>query len=243
MPKILAALLLVLCATPLLADERPTEQSLGFYSDGSLLHAANLGLEAEGFVKLFQPRNRGWLNDSLKAVLLNTAQEIHRRYPNAERLQAGDIAAEKGGDLSGHASHQNGLDADLVYYRMDHREMGTQTTQGFDETFVTNDKVTRNFDAERNWEFLKLLAAGTKLNRIFMDPAIKRTLCLRAAALGKSQTHAEVLRHLSPYDNHANHMHVRIHCPLGNPRCKEQQDPPVGSGCDRIVLERDVIAD
>jgi hypothetical protein len=56
-------------------------------------------------------------------LLLAVAKEFHDSHPGAPRLVIGDISRLGGGPLDEHASHQNGLDVDVYYPRLDGREL------------------------------------------------------------------------------------------------------------------------
>jgi murein endopeptidase len=45
-----------------------------------------------------------------------------RRFPHAPRIVIGDISRKGGGYFPGHASHQQGLDADIYFPRADNAE-------------------------------------------------------------------------------------------------------------------------
>jgi penicillin-insensitive murein endopeptidase len=214
----------------------PTSEAIGSYSNGSLSNADALPLKGPGFLKLFVPRKRNFSTIELNTLLKDAAKELARLYPEGERLQIGDQSAKKGGAISGHASHQNGLDVDIAYLRKNHREQSPNATAGFDEEFVLKGSVSKNFDLERNWAALKLFSRLGELNRVFMDVEIKRALCKYAESHGELKAEAETLRALRPWPNHANHMHVRIHCPRGNSRCLAQEAPPPGPGCSASEL-------
>ena len=75
--------------------------------------------------------NRSWRRfgtDRLVRVLLRVAARYHRAHPTAARMAIGDLSRPHGGDFGprfgyiGHASHQNGLDADVYYPRRDGTE-------------------------------------------------------------------------------------------------------------------------
>ena len=61
-------------------------------------------------------------------MLLRVARAHQRAHPSAPRMAIGDISRAHGGDFGprfgyiGHASHQNGLDADVYYPRADGAE-------------------------------------------------------------------------------------------------------------------------
>src|SRR5918994_3244654 len=71
---------------------------------------------------------RRWGTDRLVRVLLRVAREHRAAHPHAPRMAIGDLSRPHGGDFGpqfgyiGHATHQNGLDADVYYPRADGRE-------------------------------------------------------------------------------------------------------------------------
>ncbi|MGH2992111.1 MAG: penicillin-insensitive murein endopeptidase [Solirubrobacterales bacterium] len=75
--------------------------------------------------------NRGWRRwgtDRLVRTTLQVVRDFAAAHPRAPRIGIGDLSRPRGGDfgprygLPGHASHQNGLDVDLYYPRLDRRE-------------------------------------------------------------------------------------------------------------------------
>jgi murein endopeptidase len=119
-------------ATP----EPPAEPSraVGLPYDGRLVRGRQLPAAGTGFLTwdpiLKRVGNRGWrrwgtgrLLASIRRVLAAHA----RRHPDAPPVLIGDLSRPRGGDFGprfggiGHASHQNGLDADIYYPRLDGR--------------------------------------------------------------------------------------------------------------------------
>lgn len=221
-------------ALPALAQPaEPLNQVHGFYSKGTMKAASSMPQEGKGLLHIFHNRKRFYGSDGLIEIIESAAAEMSIRHPGLDRLQVGDIAAEQGGFISGHASHQNGLDADIVYYRMNHQEQNDPNgLKGFEESFVVKGKVTSNFDVARNWELVKLFEQSGRLNRIFVDEKIKEALCFHALSIGEIKSHEDALKKLRPYANHDDHLHVRITCPATSAKC-EKQDPVLEatSGC------------
>ncbi len=223
-----------------MVHSRNYEQSIGSYAaDGKLVRADQLQLESEGLLKIFRPRNRGFGSVDLVSFLENTARELRRQFPEAEPLQIGDTSQEWGGPISGHGSHQNGLDADLIYLRKDRRVMPTDTTNGFDEMFVVNGKLSTNFDLVGNWKLFSIMASTGRVNRIFVDAKIKKAFCDYTLTHGTRTDSKEILRLIRPWTNHADHLHVRLHCPPFSPNCVPQSAIPEGDGCDDLESIRD----
>jgi murein endopeptidase len=75
--------------------------------------------------------NRWWRRygtDRLVETLLRVLGEFQDEHPDAPRVGVGDLSRPGGGNFGrrfgapGHASHQNGLDADVYYPRLDRLE-------------------------------------------------------------------------------------------------------------------------
>lgn len=216
------------------------EQSVGYYTQGRLVNPSSLPAEGDGFIKIRRPRVRGFASSELNTMIQVVAQEVRQSFPNRDRLQIGDVANQKGGTLGKHKSHQNGLDADIVYYRTNNKEQDPNWAGGYVEKFVRGGAVTANFDQDRNWELLKKLASFPQTERIFVDYAIKKTFCSKYSK-STDPVAQEALRIMRPAKLHDDHMHVRIQCPPGSTRCKRQEPPAPGNGCNPINMEIDLM--
>jgi murein endopeptidase len=119
-------------ATP----EPPAEPSraVGLPYDGRLVRGRQLPAAGTGFLTwdpiLKRVGNRGWRRwgtGRLLASIRRVLAAYARRHPDAPPVLVGDLSRPHGGDFGprfggiGHASHQNGLDADVYYPRLDGR--------------------------------------------------------------------------------------------------------------------------
>jgi penicillin-insensitive murein endopeptidase len=146
-------------------------------------------------------------------------------------LLLGDIAQPRGGPmLTGHASHQIGLDADIWLTPMparrlsaDERETIAAVSMLKTNAFLTVDPAIWTDSRAR---LIMRAASYPEVERIFVNPAIKKKLCDtwtgNRAALGK----------VRPYYGHDYHFHIRMHCPKGLSTCKAQEPVAAGDGCD-----------
>ncbi|MCO5144431.1 MAG: penicillin-insensitive murein endopeptidase [Oligoflexia bacterium] len=209
------------------------DQAIRFYSKGTLKSADSVSLEGFGYVKLFRPRERHYGTYDLTKIIETTSGQLRELYPTStDRVQIGDMSDHDGGlQAPNHVSHQNGLDADIAFIRKNQSEQDPNITTGFEEIFVRSGKVTENFDMERNWNFVKLLVRTNRVQRIFVNPVIKKAFCTHAESLGEKETEAESLRRLRPYTGHMDHYHIRITCPENSPSCQTQEEIPTGTGC------------
>ena len=76
--------------------------------------------------------NRGWRRwgtDRLVQTVVDVLADYRFAHPDAARVGVGDLSRRHGGDFGrrfgglGHASHQNGLDVDVYYPRIDGAEL------------------------------------------------------------------------------------------------------------------------
>lgn len=229
----LIALILFILSLPAISEEYSSEP-IGYYSQGTLSNGVNLPVSGPGFMRLFLARNRGWGTQETTQMIIKSSADMNRSFPGLDRLQIGDISQEGGGAVTDlHSSHQNGQDADLTYYRKNRIEQAPSYTNGFSENMVINNRLSKNFDTARNWELMKRLHAHAEVQRIFVDPVIKKELCRFARTKNELVRYEEILRSLRPLGNHGDHLHVRLKCPRDARECVSQEDPPVGTGCSR----------
>lgn len=208
----------------------PTEQARGFYSKGSLVNADQMPVEGPGFRLAIPASKTEYGTYDLITIIQKAAAAMDTKYFGQEGLRVGEISKAKGGYANGHGSHQNGLDIDLGYYRAGKGPLAPIENFMF-EAMVIRGRVLKLFDYERNYEFIKMLVSTGRINRIFVNPTIKKGLCIHAKKLGEDTKLNFNLSVLRPYPDHADHMHVRITCPRNSTRCKNQVLPPAEAGC------------
>jgi murein endopeptidase len=116
-------------ATPL-----PPARAAGQPWHGRLIHGRMLPASGPGYITwdpiLKRVPNRAWRRwgtDRLLRTVERVLAAYARRHPDAPPVLVGDLSRPRGGDFGprfggiGHASHQNGLDADIHYPRTDGR--------------------------------------------------------------------------------------------------------------------------
>lgn len=212
-------------------------ESVGYYSKGKLKSAQSVFDHGTPVHKLFVSRGRLYTSDEMHSTLTLASEFVMANYPDSESLQVGDLSNHEGGLASGHASHQNGLDGDVVYLRRDHY-VQSEKSDVWDEDFVSGDKPTANFNTERNFALLKYLTSHAPIERIFVDSSLKKALCQYALKKGWQddvQT-IEALRRLRPENLHRTHFHLRISCPVNDHECTPQAEVPLGAGCDDLSI-------
>jgi murein endopeptidase len=201
LPRI--ALILAAVATALAAVSMPSasdepiqwrqSRSLGVPWDGRLVRGVQLPTEGEHYftwdpVKKRVPNRpwRRWGSDRLVRILIRVLDEYAAAHPEAGRVGIGDLSRPEGGIFDerfggrGHASHQNGLDVDVYYPRLDGQELRAARPAQVQRA-LSQDLVTR------------FVRAGAV--KVFVGPRVG----LRGPR-----------RKVVPLIYHDDHMHVRI---------------------------------
>ena len=207
-------------------------EAIGYYSSGSIKGAESIQDRGTPIRKLFVQRGRFFGTQQIQDIISNAADFVRQEFPESEVLQVGDISNKNGGLIKEHGSHQNGLDADLVYLTRNGK-LQSQTAAYWQEEFVKSGVVTSNFNTERNLALFKHLIMESEVERIFVDAAIKKHFCSYARKnnlLNDFET-TETLRRLRVEKLHTNHFHMRIKCPTTDLKCKTQSAVPAGTGC------------
>lgn len=104
--------------------------AVGAPSSGRLVRGVQVPPEGESFftwdpVHHRRPNRsaRRWGTDSLVRVVLRVVRGFAAAHPEAARVGVGDLSRRRGGPFGPvHATHQNGLDADVYYPRLDRQE-------------------------------------------------------------------------------------------------------------------------
>ncbi len=212
---------------PLMASE-----SIGYYSNGKIKSSESIIERGTKIHKLFLSRKRFYGTIEIQDTISDMSDFARQEFPGAELIQIGDIANKDGGACKEHSSHQNGLDADIVY--LTHKGLlQSQDAAYWEEDFVKSGIVSKNFHIERNFLLFKYLIKNHPISRIFVDEAIKKTFCTYAKThnLMKDAETIETLRRLRIEKLHSTHFHMRLKCSSHDLSCTPQAEVPEGSGC------------
>src|SRR5215211_7872602 len=109
-------------------------RTIGFYSKGCLAGAKALPINGKTWQVMRLSRNRNWGHPNL----VNFLEKLADKMPSIgwPGLLIGDMAQPRGGPmLTGHWSHQVGLDADVWLTPMPERELSRKERE---EMFATN---------------------------------------------------------------------------------------------------------
>ncbi len=210
-------------------DPAPTEsEPVGFYSKGCLAGGEELPVNGPNWQVMRLSRNRNWGHPSLIAFLTRFAPAAAEAsgWPG---ILIGDMSQPRGGPmLTGHASHQIGLDVDIWLTPMPARELSRAEREEMSATNMVREDgldVIPGLWTPSHLAVVRAAAQDPAVQRIFVNAAIKRAMCRVAAG-------EPWMRKVRPYYSHNYHFHVRLFCPRGAESCRDQDPTPTGDGCD-----------
>ncbi|MBR0557588.1 penicillin-insensitive murein endopeptidase [Ciceribacter sp. L1K23] len=210
---------------------RSTPETYGFYSKGCISGAVAIPTDGPTWQAMRLSRNRRWGHPQMISLLERLSRDA-AQYDGWPGLLLGDISQPRGGPmLSGHASHQVGLDADIWLTPMPSRTLSAKEREDISATSMLKKNTFLTVDPSiwtpAHAAVIMRAASYPEVERIFVNPAIKKKLCEtwsgERSALGK----------VRPYYGHDYHFHVRIKCPADSAGCKEQAAVPAGDGCGK----------
>jgi penicillin-insensitive murein endopeptidase len=209
-------------------------RAIGFYAKGCLAGAAPLPVDGPAWQAMRLSRNRNWGHPQLISLIEKLATEA-KKQDGWAGLLVGDISQPRGGPmLTGHASHQVGLDADIWLTPMPDRRLSKKEREELSATsMLADDRVSVN---PKVWtgahvHLLKRAASYAAVERVFVHPAIKKALCEAVPKDGDRGW----LRKVRAYWGHHYHFHVRIACPKGSGNCEDQPPVPDDDGCGKSL--------
>lgn len=211
----------------------PSEQSpdpIGSYAKGCLAGGQRLIETARGWQAMRLSRNRNWGHPAMIAFIERLSEEaLGIGWP---RIYVGDISQPRGGPmLTGHRSHQIGLDADIWLRRPSAEPLSRAQREqiGSHNVVAASGRDVNGLWTPGHHALIRAAASDAAVARIFVNPAIKVALC-RGEPAGSDRAW---LRKVRPWWGHDSHFHVRLSCPAGALGCTEQAPPPEGDGCGR----------
>jgi penicillin-insensitive murein endopeptidase len=214
-------------STPAELQTRP----IGFYAEGCLAGATELPINGKSWQVMRLSRNRNWGHPELIAFLERLADKASKAA-GWRGLLVGDMSQPRGGPMiTGHASHQIGLDADIWLRPMPERELTRAEREEMSATDVVREDrkdVDANIWTPHHAALIKAAAENPDIERIFANAAIKKALC-RSAGPDRAW-----LSKVRPWWGHDYHFHVRLSCPPGSsPECTGQPPVAAGDGCGK----------
>ena len=215
-----------------------TPEPFGGYAKGCLAGGVELPETGPTWQAMRLSRNRNWGHpdtiDFIRTLSAKAAQQ-----PGWNGLYVGDISQPRGGPmLTGHRSHQIGMDIDiwmlpatrLNLTRQERESISSISMRRANGAYV-NDKWTR-----AHHEIIKAAAKDPRTARIFVFPGAKVQMC------EDEKGDRSWLRKVRPWYGHHYHFHVRLKCPAGARNCVDQEMPPAGDGCaDAREWQRNIL--
>ena len=203
-------------------------RAIGSYARGCVAGAQALPVDGSTWQVMRLSRNRNWGHPNLIAFM----ERLSKRVPEINGwpgLLVGDISQPRGGPmLTGHASHQLGLDADVWLTPMPDRRLSRLEREEMSATNVVRSDwadIDPQAWTPAHTALIRATAKEREVARIFVNAAIKRALCREAG------TDRGWLTKVRPAPGHNYHYHIRLACPAGEEACSDQDPPPSGDGC------------
>jgi penicillin-insensitive murein DD-endopeptidase len=204
-------------------------RAIGTYAKGCLAGAKAMAINGEAWQVMRLSRNRMWGHPDL----INLVEDLGLKAKAAGEwngLLVGDISQPRGGPmLTGHASHQIGLDADIWLSPMPDKTYSQAERENISAVLMTKNRseINPRVWTENQAKLIQRAAKYDKVARIFVHPPIKAELCRWAR--GDRAWLAKV----RPMFGHNYHFHIRMKCPAGVQGCKDQWTPKPkdGTGC------------
>jgi penicillin-insensitive murein endopeptidase len=190
-----------------------------------------LPAEGAGFQTIHLARSSFWGAPSTIARVQSLGEQVHSA--GFGDLYIEDISRPRGGPLpGGHLSHQLGLDVDVGLDVGPKHPLSAAERESVElPSLVRADG--RGVEPGR-WgtgvvTLLHLAAGLPEVDRILINPPIKRQLCEEVRG---DRTWLRLMR---PWYGHAAHMHIRFRCPADQHDCVQAAPPPAGDGCDATL--------
>ncbi len=208
----------------LLVDARmasaPVPYSRGKCNRGRLSNGRMMP-EGDGYF-LRTDRARSFGTDVTIQALMTLFKAYHEKYPDAPRVNIGDISKRRGGKANPHKSHQSGRDVDFGFVHT------TPPDEHHPEHFVRG--TAQNLDIEKTWFLVETLVRTGTVKVIYVDRTVMKLLWNYASPkLTKEQQEfffsnprheksaSAILQH---WPGHKNHFHVRFKCPTEQLGCR-----------------------
>src|SRR3954469_20703813 len=171
-----------LFARKILPAKMPT-RVIGFYAHGCIAGAEALPINGDTWQVMRLSRNRNWAHPELVALLKRLSAKAHKAagWPG---LLVGDMSQPRGGPMvTGHASHQIGLDADIWLTPMPNRQLSRNEREEMSAILmVRSDRLDIDPSAwtPQHLAVIRAAAREPSVQRIFVNAAIKKALCREA---------------------------------------------------------------
>ena len=199
----------------------------GGYAKGCLAGGEQLAETGPTWQAMRLSRNRNWGHPDTIAFI-GRLSRFAATQPGWNGLYIGDISQPRGGPmLTGHRSHQLGLDVDIWMSPADNLRLSRTARENLSAISMRRAKgayVNSKWTAAHH-KILRAAAKDPSVARIFVFPGAKVQMC------NDEKGDRKWLRKIRPWWGHHYHFHVRLNCPKGARACEDQAPPPAGDGC------------
>lgn len=209
-------------------------RAIGGYTKGCLAGGRQLAVDGPTWQSMRLSRDRQWGHPDLVKFIEKFSAEA-KANDGWSGFLVGDMSQPRGGPmLTGHASHQIGLDADIWFTPMPDRKL-TRTER---EEMPAVSMLAQGHLAvdpkvwnEKHVKVIKRAASYPEIERVLVHPAIKKALC--EASTGQPEPERAWLHKVRPIGGHYYHFHVRLGCPKGVEGCVAQAPTKGDDGCGK----------
>jgi len=231
---LLTSLLFMLIIELAVADPNSQTESIGAYTAGCIRNAAALPKDGKGYQVIRLGRGRYFAHPETIDYITTLSEKVYEQLGGL--LLIADISQQTGGPMpDDHSSHQIGLDADILFLQhpvAKKRPLTVKERQSIDPEsvlFPGGYGIDPNKWSTTQERILMLAASDPRVDRIFINPIIKRKLCTNYSG-------QDWLAKMRPWYGHDGHFHVRLKCPEGSASCEAQEPlPNYGDGCDELA--------
>lgn len=204
--------------------------AMGTSGTGALRNAVRLPAEGDGYTvpERWRLRGNNFGTAELVELIVRAARKVEREIPGSQ-LGVADLSPEMGGPTEWHRSHENGLDADLMFYvRRAGRPIAPPNVMllfspdgsskpSLDPEGIAAGPLT--IDVAREWALVRALLTDpwVEVQYLFVYEPLRQRLLAHAVARGEDPAiiaqATEVLRQPVGAAAHDDHLHLRIYCP------------------------------
>ena len=209
------------------AGSRQAPEAIGGYALGCQAGAVELPETGPTWQAMRLSRNRNWAQPAA-VDFVRDLSAFAATQPGWQGLYVGDMSQPRGGPmLTGHASHQSGLDIDIWMLPPQRLNLSRQEREDISSISMqrANGAYVNSSWSPQHEAILRRAASDPRVARIFVFAGAKVEMCKNATGdrswLGK----------IRPWWGHHYHFHVRLNCPAGDTSCEAQTPPPPGDGC------------
>ena len=242
-PILAAAAILMIAALPAAADPLakdvfgrapgPTAgapQAIGGYSKGCASGLVQLPETGPTWQAMRLSRNRNWGQPQLVGFLQDLSRQATRF--GWRGIYVGDMSQPRGGPMmTGHASHQLGLDADIWMLPPPSLTLTPEQRESISSQSVVakGGLAPSGLWSASHMALIRAAASDPRVQRVFVDPVAKAMMC-------QTETGDRgYLRKIQVINNHDFHFHVRLRCPAGHAGCAGQAEVAPGDHCDAAL--------